>query len=114
MALLKAHGVEAAGGHPHRPALRTNPQFTRETRAKSLKSAGIEYSHLGALGGFATQKPDFANTGLAQLQAFAANADYMQTPEFREAVEKLVEICGENNGSPSCVLRPCRGAAIDH
>jgi len=101
IALLKAHGVERLVDIRTVPRSRTNPQFNRETLPKSLKGAGIDYSHLGALGGLRHAKPDSLNTGWRNT-SFRGYADYMQTPEFREAVEKLVEIARKQQIAIMC------------
>jgi uncharacterized protein (DUF488 family) len=100
-AMLKAHGVERLVDIRTVPRSRTNPQFNRDTLPKSLKSAGIDYSHLGALGGLRHAKPDSLNTGWRNT-SFRGYADYMQTAEFSEAVEDLVEIARKQQIAIMC------------
>ena len=99
--MLKAHGVERLVDIRTVPRSRTNPQFNRETLPESLKTAGIDYSHLGALGGLRHAKPDSLNTGWRNT-SFRGYADYMQTSEFSEAVEELVEIAGKQQIAIMC------------
>jgi len=101
IAMLKAHGVERLVDIRTVPRSRTNPQFNRETLPESLKPNGVDYSHLGALGGLRHAKPDSLNTGWRNT-SFRGYADYMQTPEFSEAVEELVEIAGKQQIAIMC------------
>jgi uncharacterized protein (DUF488 family) len=73
------------------PRSRHNPQFSQENLPASLASAGIAYSHLPGLGGLRHSRPDSANTGWHNA-SFRGYADYMQTPEFAENVDAVVEL----------------------
>ena len=101
IALLKAHDVELLVDIRTVPRSRTNPQFNRDALPKSLKPAGIDYSHLGALGGLRHAKPDSLNTGWRNT-SFRGYADYMQTPEFSEAIEELMEIAQKQQIAIMC------------
>ncbi|HVP45348.1 MAG TPA: DUF488 domain-containing protein [Bryobacteraceae bacterium] len=89
--LLEAHGVERLIDIRTVPRSRTNPQFNRDTLPASLKNAGIEYLHMPELGGLRHARPDSPNTAWRN-DSFRGYADYMQTPEFAEAIERLMEI----------------------
>ncbi len=71
------------------PRSRRHPQFERVALAKSLGAVGIGYEHEGALGGFRRPRPDSPNGGW-ELEAFRGYADHMASPEFREALERLM------------------------
>ena len=101
IAMLKAHGVERLVDIRTVPSSRTNPQFNRDTLPESLKPACIDYSHLGALGGLRHAKPDSLNTGWRNT-SFRGYADYMQTPEFSEAIEELTEIARKQQIAIMC------------
>jgi len=73
------------------PRSRTNPQFNRESLAKSLAEAGTWYTHMAALGGLRHARKDSLNTGWRNA-SFRGYADYMQTPEFEVAIESLIEV----------------------
>ena len=47
-------------------------------------------AHLPALGGLRKPRPDSANTGWKN-ESFRGYADYMQTPEFAHAIDRLIE-----------------------
>jgi len=89
--LLEAHGIERLIDIRTVPRSRTNPQFNRDTLPASLKNAGIEYLHMPELGGLRHARPDSPNTAWRN-DSFRGYADYMQTPEFAEAIERLMEI----------------------
>jgi uncharacterized protein (DUF488 family) len=67
-----------------------NPQFNRESLPSALKAAGIEYSHMGALGGLRKARRDSINTAWKNLR-FRGYADYMQTAEFAAGIDALLD-----------------------
>ena len=86
--LLRENGVTRLADIRRYPGSRRYPHFSRESLAKSLPAAGIEYHHLEDLGGRRKPLPDSPNTALRNEQ-FRAYADYMATPEFHTAVDRL-------------------------
>jgi uncharacterized protein (DUF488 family) len=89
--LLKIYGIEQLVDIRTMPGSRHNPQFGREALAGSLKAAHIEYIHMQALGGLRHSHKDSPNTGWRN-KSFRGYADYMQTAEFTQAVETLIEM----------------------
>jgi uncharacterized protein (DUF488 family) len=73
------------------PRSRHNPQFNRETLAESLGALNIGYTHLAGLGGLRHARADSFNTGWNNL-SFRGYADYMQSPEFAENVQRVAEL----------------------
>lgn len=73
------------------PKSRHVPQFTDEHMAAALPEAGIEYTHLKALGGLRSTRKDSPNGGWRN-KSFRGYADYMQTDEFSEGVDELAEL----------------------
>jgi uncharacterized protein (DUF488 family) len=73
------------------PRSRHNPQFNKETLPTSLLSAGIGYMHISGLGGLRHTKVDSPNKGWRN-SSFRGYADYMQTPDFEESLNKLIEL----------------------
>ena len=73
------------------PGSRRNPQFGRDALSRSLGDHGIDYVHDPALGGFRKPAPDSPNGGWQQT-AFRGYADYMATPDFADALERLQAI----------------------
>lgn len=98
--LLKAHGIQLLVDVRTIPFSRRNPQFHQEALAQSLREAGLQYRHMPALGGRRKSRQDSINAGWRN-QGFQGYADYMQTQEFWDAVEELVDI---GQQSPSAVM----------
>jgi uncharacterized protein (DUF488 family) len=72
------------------PGSRKYPQFNQEELARSLAAAGIGYEWWPELGGRRKGDPESHNTAWRNA-SFRAYADYMETPEFAAAIERLVE-----------------------
>ena len=81
------------------PRSRHNPQFNLDALPASLDAAGIAYTHVPGLGGLRHTRADSPNLGWRNL-SFRGYADYMQTPEFAENVERVAKLAGTER----CVL----------
>lgn len=99
--LLEAHGVTRVVDVRTIPRSRHNPQFNKTELPRSLKKAGIGYVHLPGLGGLRHAGPDSINTGWRNT-SFRGYADYMQTPEFAENIENLIQLAGEDQIALMC------------
>ena len=91
LSILQAHGVEQLVDVRTIPKSRRVPQFNQEALAASLKSAKIRYIHLKALGGLRHPKKDSINLGWRNA-SFRGYADYMATAEFRDALNRLLDL----------------------
>ncbi len=92
LALLIQHDVEALVDIRRFPGSRKHPHFHRDNLAASLPKSGVEYCWLEALGGRRHKLRDESlNRGL-ENKSFRNYADYMLTDEFRDGVEKLLEL----------------------
>ena len=89
--LLHANGVKQLIDIRTIPKSRHNPQFNGDTLAKSLRAARIRYLHMKELGGLRRAKPDSINLGWRNA-SFRGYADYMQTPDFAEALERAIKL----------------------
>jgi uncharacterized protein (DUF488 family) len=89
LALLAEHGVTTLVDVRRYPASRRHPQFSRDALAASLAGAGIRYVHEPDLGGRRTARPDSPHTAW-RVEAFRGYADYMETPEFQAALDRLI------------------------
>lgn len=87
--LLKTHGVKMVVDVRTVPRSRHNPQFNLDTLPETLKSVRIGYEHMSGLGGLRRAQRDSANMGWHN-SSFRGFADYMQTKEFEESLEKLI------------------------
>lgn len=83
------------------PRSRHNPQFNRDTLPASLKAAGIGYAHMAELGGLRHTTKDSINMGWRNA-SFRGYADYMQTPEFRKALDELISLAHQNQIALMC------------
>ena len=101
LTLLASQGVEQLIDIRTVPRSRTNPQFNRDALPESLKGDGIRYLHMPELGGLRHPRADSTNTGWRNA-SFRGYADYMQTPEFEEALEKLIELGREKQVAIMC------------
>ena len=88
--LLAANGVTHLMDVRTIPKSRHNPQFNSDALARSLRDAGIAYTHVPGLGGLRRARPDSANAAWRN-PSFRGYADYMQTPEFAENLAALIE-----------------------
>ena len=88
--LLLRHGIQLLADVQTIPFSRSKPQFNQGALAQSLWEDGLQYRHMPALGGRRKHRPDSVNLGWRN-QGFRGYADYMQTQEFCDALENLVE-----------------------
>src|SRR5256885_3305972 len=94
VSLLKTHSIEQLVDVRSIPKSRHVPQFNSDALRTSLRSAGIAYVHLPSLGGRRHAKKDSPNMGWRNA-SFRGYADYMRTPEFREGLERLLQLARE-------------------
>jgi uncharacterized protein (DUF488 family) len=99
--LLKAHGVERLADVRTVPRSRHNPQFNRDQLSPSLHSARIHYSYMAGLGGFRRPVDDSINMGWHN-PSFRGYADYMQTAQFREHLEVLINLAEQERVAVMC------------
>jgi uncharacterized protein (DUF488 family) len=89
--LLKAHAVEQLIDVRTIPRSRHNPQFNRDTLSVKLRNARIGYRHMKGLGGLRHPLKNSPNDGWRN-SGFRGFADYMQTAEFAENLQKLIAL----------------------
>lgn len=99
--MLRGHGVERLIDIRTIPRSRHNPQFNRETLSEALHNRRIGYRHMKSLGGLRHPRPDSINAAWRNA-SFRGFADYMQTPEFTDALEKLIELAAEKPTAIMC------------
>jgi uncharacterized protein (DUF488 family) len=99
--LLHSHGVEQIIDIRTVPKSRHNPQFNSDALAASLHSAGIPYVHLKDLGGLRHARPDSVNLGWRNA-SFRGFADYMQTREFTQGVERAIRLAQDRPSALMC------------
>ncbi len=116
IALLQAHGIKLLADIRSYPASRRfpwfqgpqHPAFMTEEQARqhealetTLPRAGIEYRWMRALGGRRKKIRDDSPNLALRSPAFRNYADYMMTPEFKQAADELVRLAAEQ---PTCIM----------
>jgi uncharacterized protein (DUF488 family) len=99
--ILLAHEIEALVDVRSFPGSRRYPQFNKEQLSTALPSAGIEYIHLRKLGGRRRARKDSTNTAWRN-EGFRGYADYMESSEFREGIDELLEIGWKKSTTIMC------------
>jgi len=89
--LLKAHGIQRVIDVRTIPRSRHNPQFGRGRLSPALHSSRIHYRHLPGLGGLRHARPNSTNTAWRNA-SFRGYADYMQTSEFADSLERCIAL----------------------
>lgn len=83
------------------PRSRHNPQFNRDSFQETLAQEDIRYTHMPGLGGLRHPRADSPNRGWHN-DSFRGFADYMQTAEFAENIEKLMELARREQVALMC------------
>ncbi len=101
VSLLQAHAIEKVIDIRTIPMSRHCPQFNQGVLKKTLKKWGIGYQHMKGLGGLRHASKDSINSGWHNA-SFRGFADYMQTPAFQKALEKLEKMAGKKRCALMC------------
>jgi uncharacterized protein (DUF488 family) len=99
--LLQTHTVSRVVDVRTVPRSWHNPQFNKASLPRALKKAGLGYVHLPGLGGLRHAKRDSLNVGWRNA-SFRGYADYMQTPEFEQSLEKLIRLANQDRIALMC------------
>ena len=99
--LLRSHGIRRVVDVRTVPRSRHNPQFSREALSRALHNRHLHYRHMKNLGGLRHTRADSPNTGWRNA-SFRGFADYMQTPAFAQALEKLIELAAHEPTAIMC------------
>jgi uncharacterized protein (DUF488 family) len=102
LTVLRSGGVGRVVDVRRFPGSRRHPHLGREPLAAALAQAGVAYDWAGeALGGRRSGVEPSRHPALRNA-AFRAYADHMDTPEFREALNRLLDEV--RTGPPPAVL----------
>jgi len=101
ISLIEANGIKLVVDVRKLPGSKRYPQFNKDALDASLDECGIAYEHFPDLGGRRKSKPDSRNTAWRNA-AFRGYADYMETGEFRNAAERLVDLA--NQVGPAVIM----------
>jgi uncharacterized protein (DUF488 family) len=94
ISLLKANKINLLADVRAWPGSKRYPHFNKDSLAKSLSEQGIRYEHFPELGGKRKSKPDSRNTAWRNA-SFRGYADYMETEQFQNGIERLLNIAGQ-------------------
>ena len=101
VSILQAYEIQLLADIRNIPRSRRNPQFEAEALRRSLAAEGIEYVHLPGLGGLRHSRKDSVNTAWRNA-SFRGFADYMQTGEFSQAIDALLERAAKQTTAIMC------------
>lgn len=99
--LLKSHGVQRVVDVRTLPRSRFNPQFDVARLPALLEAAHIHYTHLPGLGGLRRPRRDSPNLGWRNT-SFRGYADHMQTPAFKDSLERCLQLAGAERVALMC------------
>ena len=101
VALLLGYGIGTLADIRTVPRSRHNPQFNSEALDQSLSRAGVSYVALPGLGGLRRPRTDSPNGGWRN-ESFRGYADYMQTPAFEAALQRLIDMSRAHRAAIMC------------
>ncbi|HEY1283226.1 MAG TPA: DUF488 domain-containing protein [Steroidobacteraceae bacterium] len=96
VALLEGQGVQVLADVRSMPFSRFNPQFNRESLAKSLAASGIRYEFMGEALGARSTDPACYENGRVSYARLAESAP------FKRGVEQLIEAAGRQRVAIMC------------
>jgi len=99
--LLKAYRIGALADVRRFPVSSRFPHFSQMELFKTLSKIGIEYMPFPELGGRRRSQPDSPNT-LWRNEAFRGYADYMETKNFHDGIERLLHLAEEKRTAILC------------
>jgi len=99
--ILEQHDIQALADVRTVPKSRHNPQFNSGSLERSLSDAMISYVPMQALGGLRRPNKDSINSGWRNA-SFRGYADYMQTPQFRTALQELLTLARKKRTAIMC------------
>ena len=91
LALLERETIRHLVDVRRYPVSRRYPHFDSAPLSASLRAAGISYEHAPDLGGRRAPLRASRNVGWRNA-SFRGYADYMATPEFRSALDRLLDV----------------------
>ena len=95
LALLREYAIACLVDVRRFPGSRRHPHFAGGALAAALGAAGIEYAHEADLGGYRKSTgADSPNTAWRSA-SFRAYADYLDTDQFRSALQRLIGRVGK-------------------
>ena len=117
VALLTSNAIASLVDVRSYPGSRRYPHYNRAALSTTLATEGIHYHHVAQLGGRRRPLPHSRNVAW-QNSSFRAYADYMDSADFKEGIEELLELAREKPTAIMCAealwWRCHRGLIADH
>lgn len=101
VSLLHAYQLQAVADVRRLPGSRRLPRFDQDGMATALEQLGIAYRWFPKLGGRRRARKDSPNTGWRNV-SFRGYADYLQTEEFAEGLDELVDLAKQERTTLMC------------
>ncbi len=104
LSVLSDEGIQLLIDVRRYPGSKRHPHFGRGALGDALASKGIAYEWWGESMGGRREADEQSETrhGAWEVEAFRAYASHMDRPEFREALERLIQISKERNVAIMC------------
>ena len=99
--VARASNIEVIVDVRRFPGSRRHPHFAKDAMSQWLPEAGVEYRWEERLGGRRRGAAESPNHGLRDA-SFRAYADYMETPEFVDALTAVLEISEQRHTAVMC------------
>jgi len=100
-AILMTHKIKVLVDVRSFPGSRRYPQFNKTNLAEALSDIGITYVHSPSLGGRRKPNVDSKNTAWKNA-SFRAYADFMETEEYKQGIEELLAVAGQDRTAIMC------------
>jgi uncharacterized protein (DUF488 family) len=101
LALIEKYEVQAVADVRRFPGSRRHPQFGQDAFNDALVTRGIVYRWIPALGGRRRPRSDSPNTAWRNA-SFRGYADHMESDEFAEGLNELLELAGRLRTTLMC------------
>jgi uncharacterized protein (DUF488 family) len=89
--LIQRHGGDEIVDVRKMPGSRRHPQFNAAFLSDALREGPVGYRHVPELGGLRPVRAGSPNSGWRN-RSFRGYADYMREPEFKRAVDDLLDV----------------------
>jgi uncharacterized protein (DUF488 family) len=101
LAILHSFNIKVLVDIRSFPGSRKFSHFNKDALASFLPISGIAYTHMPDLGGRRRPREDSVNTAWTNT-SFRGYADYMETGEFKGAINRLEELASHNTVAYMC------------
>ena len=93
--ILRCFGLQRLVDIRTLPGSKHTPQFNLEHLERALPIANVDYIHMKSLGGLRKPQMHSVTNAAWHNNSFRGYADYMQTPAFEDALDRLIGLIKE-------------------